>query len=535
MAYTALYRKWRPAYFADVKGQDAIVTTLKNQILMNRIGHAYLFCGTRGTGKTTVAKIFARAVNCEHPRDGEPCGECASCQAIAAGTAMNVAEIDAASNNSVDNIREIREEVQYPPSEGKYRVYIIDEVHMLSAGAFNALLKTLEEPPPYVIFILATTEPQKIPATVLSRCQRYDFRRISLDVLVERLKELTEYEHVTVEDKALRYIAGKADGAMRDAISLLDQCIAFHIGEDLTYEMVLSVLGAADNEIFSRFLRGILNQDVSGCLAIIDDLFVEGREPGQFVQDFIWYMRDLLLLISSDVDGERLDLTREDWERLRTEAQMTTPSGLMRLIRIFSDLYNQMRGAVNRRVLLEVAVIRTAEPEMEENYESLEERICRLERKVEEGIFPVPGNGAESAAPKPEEERKEEEDPSISELPEAGYPDLMAVQRDWKKIVGRLEGGARGFLKGTSVEPAGRGVLRVVFPDPYSMSECSACEGLEQLKPLVEQACGRQVRLEARAGQPGESEPEYPLRKEEVSRIFGVKVEDEDDDDEDIL
>ena len=227
MSYTALYRKFRPAEFADVKGQDHIVTTLKNQICADRVGHAYLFCGTRGTGKTTIAKIFAKAVNCEHPADGSPCGECASCRAIAAGSSMNVIEIDAASNNGVDNIREIREEVAYSPAEGKYKVYIIDEVHMLTPGAYNALLKTLEEPPSYVIFILATTEAHKIPVTIASRCQRYDFRRITTETIAARLRELMEQEHVEAEERALTYVAKMGDGSMRDALSLLDQCIAF--------------------------------------------------------------------------------------------------------------------------------------------------------------------------------------------------------------------------------------------------------------------------------------------------------------------
>ena len=243
MSYTALYRKWRPAGFDDVKGQDHIVAALKNQIISGRIGHAYLFTGTRGTGKTSVAKILAKAVNCEHPIDGSPCHTCATCKAIAAGASLNVSEIDAASNNGVDNIREIREEVQYRPAEGKYRVYIIDEVHMLSTGAFNALLKTLEEPPAYVIFILATTEVHKIPITVLSRCQRYDFRRIEGETIVERLSEMALGEDINVTDQALRYIARKGDGSMRDSISLFDQCIAFFYDEQLTYEKECDGLG----------------------------------------------------------------------------------------------------------------------------------------------------------------------------------------------------------------------------------------------------------------------------------------------------
>ncbi len=250
MSYTALYRKFRPTAFEDVKGQEPIITTLKNQIRADRIGHAYLFCGTRGTGKTTAAKIFAKAVNCQHPVDGSPCGECEMCKAIAAGTSMNVIEIDAASNNGVDNIREIREEVAYRPTEGRYKVYIIDEVHMLSIGAFNALLKTLEEPPEYVIFILATTEVHKIPVTILSRCQHYDFRRITIETISARLQELMVTEQVEAEERAIRYVAKAADGSMRDALSLLDQCIAFYLGEKLTYDHVLDVLGAVDTEVF---------------------------------------------------------------------------------------------------------------------------------------------------------------------------------------------------------------------------------------------------------------------------------------------
>lgn len=229
MSYTALYRKWRPKDFKDVKGQDAIVTTLQNQIKSNRIGHAYLFCGTRGTGKTSIAKIFAKAVNCENPIDGNPCGECASCKLIAAGNSMNVIEIDAASNNSVEDVRQIRENVAYSPADAKYKVYIIDEVHMLSQGAFNALLKTLEEPPSYVIFILATTESHKIPVTILSRCQRYDFKRIPQDTISSRLHEIISSEKIAAEEKAIEYIARIADGGMRDALSLLDQCSAFFL------------------------------------------------------------------------------------------------------------------------------------------------------------------------------------------------------------------------------------------------------------------------------------------------------------------
>ena len=292
MSYMALYRKFRPDEFEDVKGQTAIVKTLRNQIKADRIGHAYLFCGTRGTGKTTVAKIFAKAVNCEHPVEGSPCGKCDICRSISGGTSMNVIEIDAASNNGVDNIREIREEVAYRPTEGRYKVYIIDEVHMLSIGAFNALLKTLEEPPEYVIFILATTEAHKIPITILSRCQRYDFKRITVDTIAGRLKELIDKEQWDVEEKAVRYIARMADGSMRDALSLLDQCAAFYIGEKLTYDHALEVLGAVDTEVFSRLLRDLIGMDVHTVVETVHELTMQGRELSQVAADFTWYLRN---------------------------------------------------------------------------------------------------------------------------------------------------------------------------------------------------------------------------------------------------
>ena len=386
MSYTALYRKFRPSTFDQVKGQDHIVQTLKNQINANRIGHAYLFCGTRGTGKTSVAKIFAKAVNCEHPVDGSPCNECETCRGITNGSAMNVIEIDAASNNGVDNIRQIRDEIQYSPSSGKYTVYIIDEVHMLSIGAFNALLKTLEEPPAYVIFILATTEPHKIPITILSRCQRYDFKRISIDTIAARLSELMEKESIEVEDKAIRYVAKVADGSMRDALSLLDQCIAFYLGQKLTYDNVLDVLGAVDNEIFSRLTRSVIDSDVTTSLNILDEIIMQGREPGQFVNDFIWYLRNLMLIKTSDDDEimEVIDASAERIEALKEEAQMVNVDVIMRYIRILSELSGQIKYSSQKRVLIEIALIKLAKPAMERDVSSLNNRITILEKKIEE-------------------------------------------------------------------------------------------------------------------------------------------------------
>ena len=462
MAYTALYRKWRPLDFEDVKGQDHIVTTLKNQIRTGRIGHAYLFCGTRGTGKTTVAKILARAVNCEHPVDGNPCGECETCKAIAAGNSVNVVEIDAASNNGVDNIREIRDEVQYSPAEGKYRVYIIDEVHMLSTGAFNALLKTLEEPPSYVIFILATTEVHKIPVTVLSRCQRYDFRRIAGDTITKRLSQMAQAEKIPADEKALRYIARKGDGSMRDAISLFDQCAAFYYGETLTYEKVLDVLGAVDNEVFSRLLRAVAARDTAGSIRMVEELVLQGRELSQFVLDFTWYMRNLLLLETAEGGEELFDMTSEDMNRLREEASLVDSADLMRYIRIFSELSGQMRYAAGKRVLLELAVIRLTKPQMEENLDSLLQRVKELERRLERGDFAAPAQS--TPAPAKQDEKAEEKE-RVVPLPRAQFEDLKLIREQWKKIIRDLGSSMRPALAEAVVEPVGEGTMSLGFTD----------------------------------------------------------------------
>ncbi len=277
---------------------------------------------------------------------------------------MNVIEIDAASNNGVDNIREIREEVAYRPTEGNYKVYIIDEVHMLSTGAFNALLKTLEEPPSYVIFILATTEAHKIPITILSRCQRYDFHRITIDTIAERLDELLKIEGVEAEEKAVRYVAKAGDGSMRDALSLLDQCIAFYLGQTLTYDKVLEVLGAVDTEVFSKLLRKVLQGDVTGAIRTLEDLIIGGRELGQFVGDFTWYMRNLLLVKTSENPEEAIDVSSENLKLLREESEMVDVETLMRYIRIFSDLSSQIRYSTQKRVLVEIALIKLCRPAM---------------------------------------------------------------------------------------------------------------------------------------------------------------------------
>ena len=500
MSYTALYRKFRPDEFEDVKGQDAIVRTLKNQINADRIGHAYLFCGTRGTGKTTVAKIFAKAVNCEHPVDGSPCGECAMCKSIAAGTSMNVIEIDAASNKGLDNIREIREEVTYRPTEGKYKVYIIDEVHMLSIGAFNALLKTLEEPPEYVIFILATTEAHKIPITILSRCQRYDFKRISIETIAARLRELIDKEGWDVEDKAVRYIAKMADGSMRDSLSLLDQCAAFYMNETLTYDHVLEVLGAVDTEVFSRLLRQLLAMDVHQVIETVDELVMQGRELSQLAADFTWYLRNLLLVKSSDNMEDVLDVSSENLALLKEEAQMIDSDTLIRYIRIFSDLTNQLKYATQKRVLLEVTLIKLCRPAMDQNKDALLDRIRAIEKQLEEGAWEAPvrerivyaSDAKEAGEPKPK-----------PELPQALNEDVKAVAKDFRMIINEASPMLRTYLKKARLSAGEGNRLLIVLPDELSASAVATPEHKEEIQSLIEQKIGKKVEIDVRQMEAG--------------------------------
>ena len=498
MSYTALYRKFRPDNFDDVKGQDHIVTTLTNQIKANRIGHAYLFCGTRGTGKTTVAKILAKAVNCQHPVNGSPCGECEMCKAIQAGTSMNVIEIDAASNNGVDNIREIREEVAYRPTEGNYKVYIIDEVHMLSTGAFNALLKTLEDPPSYVIFILATTEAHKIPITILSRCQRYDFHRISIDTIAARLDELLKIENVEAEEKAVRYVAKAGDGSMRDALSLLDQCIAFYLGQTLTYDKVLEVLGAVDTEVFSKLLRQVLKGDVTSAIRTLEDLIIGGRELGQFVGDFTWYMRNLLLVKTSENPEEAIDVSSENLKLLQEESEMVDVETLMRYIRIFSDLSSQIRYSTQKRVLVEIALIKLCRPAMETNLDSVLDRLRVLEQRMDERPVQQVFVSSADARNVRTGQTGTEETQAPAKPVKAAPEDLQKIVASWRVIVGQTSGIFKQMLQKAIPKyngETGDPVLYVEFQDFLGKTYVDNPEAENELKSIIAASTGKSVEL----------------------------------------
>lgn len=432
MSYTALYRKFRPNVFSGIVGQEHIVKTLKNQMKSGRVSHAYLFCGTRGTGKTSTAKIFARAINCLHPtEDGEPCNSCAICQAILAGRSVNVIEIDAASNNSVDNIREIREEVKYAPTEGIYKVYIIDEVHMLSNSAFNALLKTLEEPPEHVIFILATTDPQKIPATILSRCQRFDFRRITAADIAHTLTGYLAEEGFSATPDAIQYVAQLGDGSLRDALSLLDQCLAFYSGEEITLQKVQDVMGAVDNSVFFDMTDALGARDAGQAMALIEDMLLAGRDIKQFLSEMLVHLRNLLVTASVKQSARILDLSEEQSARLQAQAQRFSPAEVSHWIRCFSALQQDMKYAANARILLEVEVMRLCSDWADADLEAISARLSGLERQVAEGVRvavqQVPSAQTISPMSQTEKPKPKKRPPLLAE-------DQKQLQQDWNKF-----------------------------------------------------------------------------------------------------
>lgn len=512
MSYTALYRKFRPLCFEDVKGQEHIVKTLKNQIKGDRIGHAYLFTGTRGTGKTTVAKILARAVNCEAPVDGSPCGECASCKNILSGAGMNVIEMDAASNNGVDDVRDIVEDISYSPAQGKYKVYIIDEVHMLSTSAFNALLKTLEEPPSYVIFILATTEVHKIPITILSRCQRYDFRRISIETITGRLQELMEKEHLQVQERALRYIAKTADGSMRDALSLLERCIAFYYGEELTYDKALEVLGAVDTGVFSRMLRAVIAQDVAGCIALLEEMIIQGRELVQFVADFTWYLRNLLLIKTSDTGAmeDVIDISSDNLKKLKEEAQMTDLDTIMRYIRVLAELSGQLRLAAQKRIMIELALVKLCRPQMESDTASLVDRIRTLERQVEKGLpFRAVSGEASSYA----EAGMKKDDTNVRKTPRpAAIPeDIRQVVAQWGTIVNRIGQPMKAYLRSARLSMDNEDRLLLVVSDSTCYDWLSTAQHKAEIEEGISGMIEKQVEVRFElAADEEEMDRDYP-------------------------
>ena len=388
MSYTALYREWRPRTFNDVVGQEHITTTLKNQILNNRIAHAYLFCGTRGTGKTSTAKVFAKALNCLDLRDGEPCNKCEMCRKINEGLAIDVTELDAASNNGVDKIRDIIDDVKYPPQEARYKVYIMDEVHMLSAGAVNAFLKTLEEPPNNVIFILATTDPQKLPITILSRCQRFDFKRINNSEITARLRKIVKEQNVLADERSLNLIARVSDGAMRDSLSILDQAISMGNG-NVDYNTVVSMLGLVTNEHLFNLVNSVIQRSVEKSIEIIEDVIYSGKDIYLFIKDLIAHYRNLLMVKVTNNPEEVLDMSEENIALIKEQGSRLRAEEIMRCIRILQEAENNAKLSKQARLYCELAVIKMCKIEYDTSNEVMLTRLNKLEESLRNGSIKV--------------------------------------------------------------------------------------------------------------------------------------------------
>ncbi len=478
MSYVALYRKYRPQNFDDIVGQDAIVTTLKNQLSTGKIGHAYLFCGMRGTGKTSTARVFAKALNCEKGPTPNPCNVCKSCRAISSGSMIDVIEMDAASNRGIDDIRDLREKVNFAPSEGRYKVYIIDEVHMLTTEAFNALLKTLEEPPAYVVFILATTEPNKLPQTILSRCMRFDFTRISTAQMVSRLREVVADTGIETEDKALVLIAQSSQGSVRDALSLLDKAIAYG-DKKLSYDDILTLLGAVSHEVFYDISEAVLKSSSAAVLEILDQVVKQGKDLFRFMDDLLEHFRNLLI-VRINADRNLIDVIDEDYKRLQQLAQRYTEEKLLSIIGILKDAANDVKWSSQPKIVVETALVKLTLVDLwqrEEGYiariQHLEEQVAALQKKLEnmkQGKLDEPFQG-ENLPPKPVDSQKKTlvdnkdvpEKENQSEKPKADTTDsdtgiIGLLQKDWPKVLERLSSQRKmtllSTLKAGKVVPA---------------------------------------------------------------------------------
>lgn len=395
--YKALYRKHRPDSFDGIVGQDMVIRTLKNQIKNGQIAHAYLFCGPRGTGKTSTAKVFSKAINCENIKEDGPCGVCDVCESMASGSNMDIIEIDAASNNSVDDVRDLREKVKFPPTKGSYKVYIIDEVHMLSQGAFNALLKTLEEPPKHVVFILATTEPHKLPATILSRCQRFDFKRIGQGTIVEWIRSIAQKEGLDIEESALYSIARQAEGGARDALSLLDQSMGLY-GKKISNEGILSILGTASQDFLFTTVDDLIAGRVQGLLEAINKLVDNGKDLSVFVKGLNGHLRDMLVAKLCDKPSDLIDRESSELDRLINQAQGASETRLVRAVEILSELLAYIKKSSQPRILLELALIKICRPSQEDSYDALIDRIELLEKQVKDNSQRLPRQMTEAVA-----------------------------------------------------------------------------------------------------------------------------------------
>lgn len=502
--HKALYRVYRPKTFGDVVGQEHIVKTLKNQIKNNNIGHAYLFSGTRGTGKTSTAKIFARAVNCLNPINEEPCNECEICIDTLNDNIMDIVEIDAASNNSVDDIRELRESVKYTPSKAKYKVYIIDEVHMLSQGAFNALLKTLEEPPSYVIFILATTEPHKIPATILSRCQRFDFKRVSSKDIASRMSYICKKENIEAEEKALSLIARNSQGALRDALSILDQCMSFG-NEKIEYNDVIELLGTVNIDELFELSQSIIDENTKKSLEILNEFIIWGKDIRNLINDLIDHFRNLMVCkVSKDLD-EIISLPEESIERLKEQSQYVNINDLIRILNILSETQDSMKSSSNTRILAEVTIMKIAQPMFDESKEALIKRIENLEEKIESGNIKVSTVQIEQSKDVKSqiiEDDKVEENKEDVAYEEVKSEDVRLVESSWKKVTQKIKDDRKlsiaALLKEVNTFNVKDNILYLIFNDNFSFarSRLNSKDTIEYVESIIREVLNRSFNIQ---------------------------------------
>ncbi len=558
MAYTALYREWRPRVFSDVIGQEHITTTLINEIKANRIGHAYLFSGTRGTGKTTCAKIMAKALNCVDLKDGEPCNVCHMCVKIDAGMSLDVVEQDAATNNKVDDIRDLIDEVQYPPHEGKYKVYILDEVHMLSTGAVNAFLKTLEEPPEHVVFILATTDPQKLPVTILSRCQRFDFKRIKYTEIAKRLRRIATEKGIYAEDRSLDLIARISDGAMRDALSIMDQAISMGEGK-LDYEDILDMLGLSGQENLFKLSEAMLGKNVKESIRILDDVVSGGKDPYSFTKDLITHFRNILVAKIMPNPEEVIDLSKEDIEIIKRQGDIASNEVITRIIRLLQKAEEQAKFSKQSRIYLELAIISLTKNELDVSQESLLGRLSIIEDYLRRGHVAVANGEAKkveevatgSRATPQEPLRKSKSDnlttpeelkvmKTAVKIEEEAFNDeckvtLDIVKRNWKEIMEALKARRQMIIQASIIvgQPVKceRGVIEIMFTKEYGFSK-KRLEKPEN-KAILEEAAssilGEPVKFKFSVE--GERTAREVVTKEEsfddALKKFGIEVVDE--------
>lgn len=545
MSYLALYREWRPQKFSDIIGQEHVSKTLQNAVRTNRIAHAYLFCGPRGTGKTTSAKVLAKTLNCLNPADAEPCNECDNCRKVTEGTSMDVMEIDAASNRGIDEIRDLREKVKFAPTEGKYRIYIIDEVHMLTTEAFNALLKTLEEPPGHVIFVLATTEPHKIPMTVLSRCQRFDFRAIGISDIKGRLTTVVNELSVDADDEALEMISRSAEGGMRDALSVLDQCISFG-GKTVTTDVVNSVLGTVNIQFLFELIDALINYNVGIGLKLVDRIVRQGKDVRQFTKDVTHFLRNLLMIEVCNEAQDLIVVSKDQMDEMRKRASGLGKNRIMGLIELFTSTEREMKWTSQPRLVLELAVIKAGDKVTGVGYEELVERIQRLEDLLAGGQ--IASGLAGSAVPKDSIVTKGKtatantkqrpmpvSDKPISQNKGSLNVDLDTVKNCWQEILQRIKKvrmSARAFLIEGSPVSVTEGKLILSFPAEYTFhkEKVEQTENKEAIEQVIRDVTGSPLKIwckfenELKGEASSSSSSHNDSMVEEAIRLFGGDV-----------